>query len=75
MNNSGQGLTEGLSSKIMRATRPAPLPSLMLLHQKNADLSDVLHGRLEELLVFEILKEGYATFSGIVVFFWMRQDP
>jgi hypothetical protein len=53
------GLTEGLSSRIMRANRSALVPSLMLLHQSNADnTTDALHGRLEELLVFEILKDG-----------------
>ncbi len=57
------GLTEGLSSKIMRANRSALLPSLMLLHQNNADRSDVLNGRLDELLVFEILKDGYVILS------------
>lgn len=43
----------------MRKNRAALLPSLMLLHQNNADGTDVLQGRLEELLVFEILKDGY----------------
>lgn len=61
------GLTEGLSSKIMRASRPAMLPSLMLLHQSNADRTDVLHGRLDELLVFEILKNGYGPLVRLMV--------
>lgn len=65
--SSGHGLTEGLSSKIMRATRPTHWPSLMLLHQTNADLSDALHGRLEELLVFEILKEGNTSYKRFTV--------
>jgi hypothetical protein len=42
----------------MRANMSALLPSLMLLHKNSTDRADVLHGRLEELLVFEILKDG-----------------
>ena len=54
-----QGLTEGLSSRIMSANRAALVPSLMLVHQNKTDTPEGLHGRLEELLVFEILKDGY----------------
>lgn len=56
------GLTDGLSSRIMR-NRTALVPSLMMMHENNADNTDVLHGRLEELLVFEILKDGYVDIS------------
>jgi hypothetical protein len=62
--NPRYGLTEGLSSKIMRASRPSPLPSLMLLYQKKLpDRADSLplYGRLEELLVFEILQDGWVV--------------
>lgn len=60
------GLTEGLSSRILRASRPSPLPSLMLLHHERlSERTDKLHlhGRLEELLVFEILQTGDATYK------------
>jgi hypothetical protein len=42
----------------MQFTRAPLQPSLMLVTQDNLKRTDVLNERLEELLVFEILKEG-----------------
>jgi hypothetical protein len=43
---------------IMRFTRAPLQPSLMLLNQDSGKRTDVLNGRLEELLIFEIQKDG-----------------
>ena len=42
----------------MQFTRAPLQPSLMLLNHDNLKRTDVLNERLEELLVFEILKDG-----------------
>ena len=42
----------------MRFTRAPLQPSLMLLNQDSGKRTDVLNGRLEELLIFEIQKDG-----------------
>lgn len=53
------GLGDGMS-RYMRANRSALLPSLdqMRREQTHSERNLALEGRLEELLVFEILKEG-----------------
>lgn len=54
-----QGLTDGISSRYLRGNRSSLLPSLENMRAaQTAHRSKALHGRLEELLVFEILKEG-----------------
>jgi hypothetical protein len=45
------GLTDGMSSRYLRANRSELLPSLARLRQTHAEISVALHGRLEELLV------------------------
>ena len=50
------GLTDGISSRHLRANRSALLPSLAKMRQTQRN--EALHGRLEDLLVFEIHKEG-----------------
>ena len=48
-----KGLTEGVSSRYLRANRSELLPSLASLREanKNTERKVALHGRLEELLV------------------------
>lgn len=54
-----QGLTDGISSRYLRGSRSLLLPALENLRSTQSDNRvRALHGRLEELLVFEILKEG-----------------
>jgi hypothetical protein len=52
------GRTEGPSNGIMRTNRVALLPSLIRRDQDHGTGTDILHERLDELLVFEILKDG-----------------
>eukprot|EP00934_Nitzschia_sp_Nitz4_P009107 Nitzschia sp. Nitz4//scaffold58_size112336//46750//48412//NITZ4_004032-RA/size112336-processed-gene-0.190-mRNA-1//1//CDS//3329554986//9097//frame0 len=61
------GLTEGLSSKIMRGNRSALLPSLMRMQTNQTERTEALRGRLEELLVFEILKDGGTSYRQFTV--------
>eukprot|EP00980_Cylindrotheca_fusiformis_P010853 scaffold2462_cov127-Cylindrotheca_fusiformis.AAC.10 len=62
-----QGLTDGMSNRYLRGNRSSLLPSLENMRaEQTAHRSKALHGRLEELLVFEILKDGgteYHTFT------------
>jgi hypothetical protein len=52
-----QGLTDGISSRYLRTNRTTLIPGMG--KQAQAELRiEALHGRLEELLVFEIVKEG-----------------
>lgn len=67
MNGRFSGFTDSISSKIMRTNRSALLPSLMLMQRNQNDRTDMLHGRLEELLVFEILKEGGTSYRQFTV--------
>jgi hypothetical protein len=55
-----RGLTDGISSRYLHMNRSALLPSLAQMQQKQtqSERSLALNGRLEDLLVFEILKEG-----------------
>ena len=59
------GLTDGSSSRILRAAanRSILAPSLETMKQTQTERTEVLHGRLEELLVFEVLKDGYVLQS------------
>jgi hypothetical protein len=52
------GRTDVPSNRIMSSNRAALLPSLILLDHDHGPRNDVLHGRLDELLVFEIIKDG-----------------
>jgi hypothetical protein len=53
------GLTDGISSRYLRGNRSSLLPSLEPMRATNsAHRAKALEGRLEELLVFEILKDG-----------------
>ena len=53
------GLTDGISSRYLRANRSALIPSLVTMQETEADQrTSALHGRLEELLIFEIPKDG-----------------
>ena len=51
------GLTEGTSSRFMRANRSHLVMYQSQLEQQQRNGTE-LHGRLEELLVFEITKDG-----------------
>jgi hypothetical protein len=52
------GLTDGLTSRYLRGNRSELLPSLARMRQTQSQRNQALHGRLEEMLVFEILKDG-----------------
>ncbi|CAJ1910601.1 unnamed protein product [Cylindrotheca closterium] len=62
-----KGLTDGMSSRYLRGNRRLLIPELENLKQSgNHKSARSMHGRLEELLVFEIRKDGgtdYHTFS------------
>lgn len=56
------GLTEGLTNRYLRTPNLAALASRFKFVNRDRDKDEQihgLHGRLEELLVFEILKDGY----------------
>lgn len=57
------GLTEGITNRYLRsqANRSVLAPSFEGIYKGDNQGADKnrLHGRLEELLVFEILKDGY----------------
>ncbi len=52
------GLTDGTSSRLLRANRSILDPSLETMKVTLASRKEALHERLEELLVFEILRDG-----------------
>jgi hypothetical protein len=57
--NGLNGLTEGMSSRYLHGNRSTlSVPSLYRMRQSQEERNVLLHGRLEELLVFEILKDG-----------------
>ena len=54
------GLTEGITNRYLRTNRSGLIPSFEGLYRSTTESRDKtrLHGRLEELLVFEIRKDG-----------------
>jgi hypothetical protein len=52
-----QGLTDGISSRFLRSDRSMLV--MGSLKQKNVERTEALSGRLEEILIFEISKDGY----------------
>lgn len=50
-----QGLTDGISSRF----RSRSMLVMGSLKQNNVDRTEALSGRLEEILIFEISKDGY----------------
>lgn len=61
-----QGLTDGISSRYLRGNRSTLLPALESM-RKSANRSKALNGRLDELLVFEIQKDGETGYHRFTV--------
>ena len=54
-----QGLTDGISNRF----RSRSMLVMGSLKQNNVERTEALSGRLEEILIFEISKDGYALLS------------
>jgi hypothetical protein len=52
-----QGFTDGISSRFLRSNRSMLV--MGSLKQNNVERAEALAGRLEEILIFEISKDGY----------------